>query len=131
MNVERAPRSLGARVLLGSAGMVIVLLLLAFFLLPSTMVRAHCHPSRCLTKEQLLKAQNDVRTTAIQALGGIVLVSGAAVAFKQLRLGRDQLDHNRDTTRQEFESARQGQITERFSRAVDQLGNRNVAIRLG
>jgi pentapeptide repeat protein len=60
-----------------------------------------------------LKLQNDVRTTLLQAVGGAVVLTGAWVAWRQLHLSRE------------------GQITERFTRAIDQLGNTQVGIRLG
>jgi hypothetical protein len=59
------------------------------------------------------RAINDVRTTLLQALGGAVVLIGAYIGWQQLQ------------------TARQGQITERFTRAVDQLGSDKLAIRLG
>lgn len=53
-----------------------------------------------------VKAQNDVRATLLQGLGGIVLVVGAFATWQQLAVSRE------------------GQITERFTRAIDQLGRR-------
>jgi Pentapeptide repeats (8 copies) len=52
-----------------------------------------------------LKLQNDVRTTLLQALGGAVIALGAVFTYRQLQVNRE------------------GQITERFTRAIDQLGN--------
>jgi hypothetical protein len=52
-----------------------------------------------------LKLQNDVRTTLLQALGGAVIALGALFTYRQLQVNRE------------------GQITERFTRAIDQLGN--------
>src|SRR6266487_7025301 len=51
-----------------------------------------------------LKAQNEVRTTLLQGLGGVVLLVGAFFTYRQLR------------------TTREGQITERYTRAIDQLG---------
>jgi hypothetical protein len=63
-----------------------------------------------------LKLQNDVRTTLLQALGGAVVAAGAYVTWKQLQ-------HNIQSSREAHDLERQGQITERFTRAIDQLGN--------
>jgi hypothetical protein len=52
-----------------------------------------------------LKLQNDVRTTLLQAIGGAVIALGAFFTYRQLEVNRE------------------GQITERFTRAIDQLGN--------
>jgi uncharacterized protein YjbI with pentapeptide repeats len=60
-----------------------------------------------------LKAQNDVRTTLLQALAGGVLLLGAYVAYRQLRVTRE------------------GQITDRYTKAVDQLGSQHLDVRLG
>jgi hypothetical protein len=57
--------------------------------------------------------QNNVRTTLLQGLGGIVLVTGAVATWRQLRLSRE------------------GQITDRFTHAIDQLGDDKVDIRIG
>ncbi|MFB8181534.1 pentapeptide repeat-containing protein [Streptomyces sp. NPDC055966] len=61
-----------------------------------------------------LKAENDVRTVMVQALAGAFFLFTALFTWKGFRLSR------------------QGQITERFSRAVDQLGKENEAsVRVG
>ena len=60
-----------------------------------------------------LKAQNEVRTTLLQGLGGMVLLVGAYFTYRQLR------------------TTREGQITERYTRAIDQLGHAELDVRLG
>jgi hypothetical protein len=61
-----------------------------------------------------LKAQNDVLTTLLQGLGGFAVIYGAFFAFRQ------------------FQTAREGQVTERFTRAIEQLGNnRELSVRMG
>jgi hypothetical protein len=67
-----------------------------------------------------LKLQNDVRTTLLQGLGGAVVLAGAWFTYRQLSHSREQL-----------RVAEQGQITERFTRAVDQLGSPQLDVRLG
>ncbi len=67
-----------------------------------------------------LKAQNEVRTTLLQGLGGVVLLVGAYFTYRQLTNSREQL-----------QTAQQGQITERFTRATDQLGHAQLDVRLG
>ncbi|MEU0650331.1 pentapeptide repeat-containing protein [Streptomyces umbrinus] len=59
------------------------------------------------------KVQSDFRSQLLQALGGLVVVAGAAAGWQQLRL------------------AREGQITERFTRAIDHLGSETLDVRLG
>jgi hypothetical protein len=60
-----------------------------------------------------LRAQNEVRTTLLQGLGGAALLVGAYVTYRQLQ------------------TSREGQITERFTRAIDQLGSEHLDVRLG
>ncbi|HEX6520208.1 MAG TPA: pentapeptide repeat-containing protein [Streptosporangiaceae bacterium] len=57
--------------------------------------------------------QNDFRGQLIQVLAGLVVVAGAAAGLQQIRI------------------AREGQITERFTRAIDHLGSDKLDVRLG
>jgi hypothetical protein len=68
---------------------------------------------RIQLQSERLKLQNDVRTALVQGLGGAVLLLGAWFTYRQLHTGRE------------------GQITERFTRAVDQLGSNQLDVRLG
>jgi uncharacterized protein YjbI with pentapeptide repeats len=97
------------------------------------------------------KLQNDARTTLLQGLAALLVLSGAgigaAVTFRQvrisreqlvqarqeahrsddrareqLRLARDQAQRSDERLREQVAVAQEGQITERFTRAVDQLG---------
>jgi uncharacterized protein YjbI with pentapeptide repeats len=67
-----------------------------------------------------LKLQNDARATLLQGLGGVALLVGAYFTYRQVTNSRAQLH-----------VAQQGQITERFTRAIDQLGHNQLDVRLG
>jgi hypothetical protein len=67
-----------------------------------------------------LKLQNDLRTTLLQGLGGLAVLGGAYFAARQLQTGREQL-----------RVAQEGQVTERFTRAIEQLGSAELDVRLG
>jgi hypothetical protein len=89
----------------------------------------------------------------VQALGLITAgVAGAVGIFftwrgqernqrntqEQFRLTRQSQEQNQESTQAQLENAqeelrltRQGQITERFTRAIDQLGSEKLEIRLG
>jgi hypothetical protein len=109
-----------------------------------------------LKPDQLAKARNDVRGTLLQAVGGIVLVAGVIATWRQLRLShmhlalaqrqanesrvhsdeqlvlaREQIRQAQDTAQQELRLTREAQITERFTRAIDQLGSVSLDVRLG
>jgi uncharacterized protein YjbI with pentapeptide repeats len=88
---------------------VVALLGMIFVLLPTVLVR----PNTELDREKLLKARNDVPKAGIQIVGGTALLAG--LVFTNRTLGLNQ----------------QGQITDRFTKATDQLGSDKLAIRLG
>lgn len=66
---------------------------------------------------QLQQAQsqlaNDTRTSLLQAIGGLLVVVGAMATWRQVHISRE------------------GQITERLNRAVDQVGSPCVDVRIG
>ncbi|WP_320775825.1 hypothetical protein [Streptomyces sp. CRN 30] len=59
-----------------------------------------------------LTAVNDVRTTLLQAVGGVVVLFGAYATWRQLCVSQDGL-----------RATQEGYVTDRFSTAVDQLGS--------
>jgi Pentapeptide repeats (8 copies) len=60
-----------------------------------------------------LKQRNDVRTTLLQGLAGAVVAVGLSLTWRQIRVNQE------------------GQITERFNKAIDHLGNDKLDLRLG
>ena len=101
------------------AAVILLGLLLACVLpLPSYLVQHSAgHLVNHLSVTDRLKAQNDIRTTLIQALGGMLVLVGATIGaiatFRQVAVSRE------------------GQITDRFTHAVDQLGQEAVEVRVG
>src|SRR5947208_1728811 len=86
-------------------GLLIVLIGLIVFVLPGFL--AHGDTER-------LKAENDIRATLLQALAGAIVLSGLYFTARTLQLNRE------------------GQITDRYTRAIDQLGHeRSIDVRLG
>jgi hypothetical protein len=60
------------------------------------------------------KLQNDARGTLLQGVAGLLLVAGAIATWRQVQVSRE------------------GQITERFTRAIDQLGgDKDDDVRVG
>jgi uncharacterized protein YjbI with pentapeptide repeats len=80
-----------------------------------------------LTATDRAKAINDVRATLLQGLAGAAILLGAYFTYRQLQIGREQLESGREQLR----IAQQGQVTERFTRAIDQLGHAELDVRLG
>jgi hypothetical protein len=81
-------------------------------------------PDRFPTDAEAVRVQNEVRATLLQGLGGGVLLLGAYLTWRQLQ-------HNIRASHEQRELDRQGQLTQRFSTAIDQLGNPELAVRLG
>ncbi|MCZ0983099.1 pentapeptide repeat-containing protein [Streptomyces diastatochromogenes] len=101
--------------------MVAVLAVLAVVLLvvPGLVVDHDLAGGR-LTAPDRLNAVNNVRTTLLQAIGGAVVLFGAYATWRQLRVSQDGLN-----------ATREGQVTDRFSRAVEQLGSDKLDVRIG
>ncbi|MGW3994862.1 pentapeptide repeat-containing protein [Amycolatopsis sp. NPDC004772] len=57
--------------------------------------------------------QNGVRSAVLQSVAGLLVVLGAIGAWRQVQVNRE------------------GQTTERFTRAVDQIGSENIDVRIG
>lgn len=81
---------------------------------------------------------NQTRTTSIsfialfaQIFGGVAVGVGIYFAWGNLKVAQATLESNQKDAEKKLEVAQEGQITERFTRAVDQLGNEKLEIRLG
>jgi Pentapeptide repeats (8 copies) len=77
-----------------------------------------------VTPTEFAKARNDVRTTLLQGFGGMVLLLGAYLTWRQTQISRA-------ANREELRLSREGQLTDRFTHAVEQLGSGDVAVRVG
>jgi uncharacterized protein YjbI with pentapeptide repeats len=70
------------------------------------------------------RLRHDLRNGALQLLTVLAVLVGAGLGFQQLAEDRDQARQDRQLTRQ-------GQASERFTRAIDQLGSSRVETRIG
>jgi len=84
-----------------------------------------------LSAAELATAKGDARGSLVQSLGGAVLVVGAVAAIGQLMISRSQLETTRERDRNELELAQKAQASESFTRAVDQLGSKELDRRMG
>jgi hypothetical protein len=90
----------------------------AFGPLPEHILGSAAHD---LSTNDMIKAESDIRSSLLQAVGGVLLIVGALTAWRQMLIGR----------RQHLLSRRVA-VTEAFTKAVEQLGNTgSAAIRLG
>jgi Pentapeptide repeats (8 copies) len=100
-------------------GIAVVLALgiaaICIYAFPSWIVRRGINHSafRELKPDQRLKAENDVRAALLQALAGAAVLTGGLAAWGQ------------------FKVAREGKITDRYTSAVQQLGDAKPAVRIG
>jgi hypothetical protein len=124
------------RVVLGLVGVLAVIgaLAVSFVAIPPYLV-----PSGSFANAvDAARAQNDVRGLVVQAFGGLVLAVGGYVTWRQFRVSRDALQHNLQASAVQLEAVhtqlaitREGQVTQRFSHAIEQLGSEQLVVRLG
>jgi uncharacterized protein YjbI with pentapeptide repeats len=98
---------------------------------PSALRQIEDEQERIRLQDDRLKLQNDIRTALLQAATGIALLVGVIFTWQQLQEDRKGALEDRDQAREELALARQGQVAERYTRAVDQLGHTNLDVRLG
>lgn len=75
--------------------------------------------------------RKDVLQTLAQVVGGAALLIGLVFTWRSLRLNQQTLEETQRGQQRTLELTEEGQITERFTRAVDQLGSDKLEIRLG
>jgi hypothetical protein len=97
---------------------VVGLVVLSLLVFPGYLVQRSLDATGApsLGPAERLKAENDARTTLLQGVAGLVLVVGAGATWRQLQINRE------------------GQITERFNKAIDHLGEAGddkLDVRLG
>lgn len=78
-----------------------------------------------------VKAQTDFRNTLVTMLGGLAVLVGAIVGGFTLRETSRQNRAIQEQSRAVLDLQRRGQVTERFTRAIDQLGSEKLDVRIG
>lgn len=106
-----------AALIAGAAGLAV--LGAVFVLLPGVVVD-HDLAGASVDPKDRLSAVNSVRTTLLQVVGGLVVLFGAYATWRQLRVSQDGL-----------RATQEGYVTDRFTRAVDQLGSDKLDVRIG
>ena len=76
---------------------------------------------------RLANLEDAYRRTLAQILGGLALLYGLHLTYRRIVATEDNVRVAQETVR----VAQEGQITERFTRAIEQLGHKEMAIRLG
>ena len=94
-------------------------LLAAIAWLPSLLVKLDA-AGRSLDGVHRVEATGHARQVVLQAIGGFAVLIGGYVAYRRLRVSEAELQISRD-----------GQVTERFTQAVEHLGSGNADVRVG
>lgn len=76
--------------------------------------------SATLSANDRLGAINSIRNTILQVFGGLIIFFGAYVTWRRLALSEAQLLAAQDT-----------HVTDRYTKAVEQLGDPSLDVRLG
>src|SRR3984957_4504966 len=132
----RVRRAAAVRVLaiLGFGLLALALGAVAVFVLPPYLA-----PRSAFTNAgDAVRAQNDVRGVMVQVAGGLVLLVGAYVTWRQLQLSRESMRQTMEATNAQLKAAqdqltvdRESQLTQRFAQAVDLLGSEQIVVRIG
>jgi uncharacterized protein YjbI with pentapeptide repeats len=77
-----------------------------------------------MTEQERFERENEARKTLAQIVGGAAVLAGLYFTSVNLQITQTTAMRNQEITQE-------GQITERLTRAVDQLGNEKLEIRLG
>jgi uncharacterized protein YjbI with pentapeptide repeats len=101
---------------------LVIVILLVLLLLMSLQYIPHYQVSQfnITNQKDLADAENSYRATLAQIFGGVAIAIGIYYTWRRITIAENNLKVSQD-----------GQITERFTRAIDQLGNEKIEIRLG
>jgi uncharacterized protein YjbI with pentapeptide repeats len=115
-----------------AAGVVVFVVLagICLWVLPARLVARDTAAAE-LTPEQRATAVSSARTTLVQGLVGLAALAGIFVAWQQLQTDQEQSRTDRQQLKEQLTLTRQGQVAERFTRAIDQLGSDKLEQRLG
>jgi uncharacterized protein YjbI with pentapeptide repeats len=89
--------------------------------------------AKSVNAKDLFKAKNDALATFAQILGGFAILIGVYFAWRNIAA----TNKNIELTNQNLELTKEGQVTERFTKAIEQLGatddkgNAKLELRLG
>jgi Pentapeptide repeats (8 copies) len=90
-----------------------------------------------LTPQAQVEVENDARKTLAEIIGGAAVLAGLFFTGENLGATQENLRITQETATKSQELTREGQITERFTTAIDQLGavndkgEKQLEIRLG
>ena len=93
------------------------------------------HPE--LTPQARVEAKNEARKTSAEIIGGAALLVGLLFTWENLKITQKTTAQNLEIARETLKISQEGQVTERLTKAIDQLGavndkgEKQLEIRLG
>lgn len=109
------------------AVMVIAGAILALIYVPKMEVPV-CPPGKeGLPPKICFDIENEARKTLAYIMGGVLAIIGITLAYRRIRA----LERQVLVGQEQLKVVQEGQITERFTRAIEQLGSDKMEIRLG
>jgi Pentapeptide repeats (8 copies) len=90
-----------------------------------------------LTPQARFEVENEARKALAEIIGGAAVLAGLLFTWENLRATQENLKITQDMAIKSHELTREGQLTDRFTKAIDQLGavndkgEKQLEIRLG
>lgn len=120
----------------GTSFLVFLAIVYFFWLRPNQQLN---DTKASLTVKEFTELKSTIRSGLAQALGGAALLIGLGFTWRNIRateknliIAQESVRATQETAAKNLAIASEGQITERFTRAIEQLGNEDsLAIRLG
>ena len=105
--------------------LVVVALIIA---IPLLIFVPQCQAASIRYDATRLEREDNARRTLAQIGGGVIGIVVIWITWQRLRVAREELQ----VAREELRVAQEGQVTERFSRAIEHLGNEeSLDVRVG
>ena len=89
------------------------------------------HKDRIALENDLRANRIQVITTLVQSLGGIAVLIGIYFAWANLKTTQEAQKDTQKNQADALKITQEGQITDLFTKAIDQLGSPNLELRLG
>jgi len=99
----------------------------SYRLLPDSLKAQAPTSPQSIPPKELRELENELRKTLAQILAGVFVLIGLYFGWRRIEVAQEQVV----VAQEQVGVAREEQITERFTRAVEQLGNEKLEIRLG
>lgn len=82
-------------------------------------------------EDRLIALKNELRKTLAQILGGVILLAGFYGTWQMIQISNKTLSVEQKSHKENLKVIREGQITERLTRAISQFGSDKFEISLG